>query len=165
MSKPKTIKEQVSHALFSTCMFHPPELKSGQAWRYLAQVREVLETPDTDPKILERAGLMLGHIGGSGALELLDGLLAHEAPGVRSAALTALRQIGEASNGHLAAACLQDPSAPVRKEAMKTLEALGDPDCRAALSAHLPAETEPYLQARLIAAERHLAAREKAGDS
>lgn len=145
MNQRTPIAKQVEEALADTCMTHTPEPAVGQKWRYVAAIREVLEHPPNDLKVIERAAIMLGRLGGEEAQELLAGLLDHSEATVRSAALTGLRTIGEEANARLAARLLKDPVPGVRKEAIKTLAELGDSASQKMLSRHAARESEGYL--------------------
>ncbi len=156
MNERPTIEQQVEKALTDPCGRVPPEPPDGQARRYVAAVRGQLAAQPTDRKLLERAALLLGRCGGDGALAALEPLLSHAQPSVRSAALSALRELKDPVNAHLAVPCLDDTAAGVRKEAMKTLAAIGDQACRAPLQRHATQETEPYLADLAQGAERHI---------
>ncbi|MEM9010938.1 MAG: HEAT repeat domain-containing protein [Pseudomonadota bacterium] len=145
-SKRKTVAERVAHALQATkCHVHAPVAGRGQHRRYVRAVADTLAAHPGNVKVAERAAIVLGDYSGDEAEPLLRELLAHAAPTVRAAALNGMRRSGDARYGEAAVEMLRDPEAPVRKEALKALGAVGDEACLAPVAAHAEAETVGYL--------------------
>jgi len=74
-----------------------------------------------DQKVVERAILALGALGGPAAEETLVSLLGHENSALRAIAVTALRRTGRKEHLNAVAGLLNDPSEVVLNEVVKTL--------------------------------------------
>ena len=91
---------------------------------------ELLRTPDLDPGLLIALVDALGAVGAPETVEIAIELLAHRAPAVRGAALTALAELDPDTFLLLLSGLPPDPSWQVRADLARAL-ALADPDAAA----------------------------------
>lgn len=162
----KTIDQLVEEFLFSSDYYTAPaEVPPAQKPHYVAVVSEILRKRGQDAKIVERAAILLGHVGGDEAEALLWDLLERIEPTVRGAALTGLRQIGSSTRIDVIIQCLDDPVPAVRKETLKTLAAIGDEACLSPVADYGERETVDYLCDLARQANREIAQRVRPRDS
>jgi HEAT repeats len=115
---------------------------------------ELIQGRAHDTKFTERAILALGVLGGPE--DTLTSLLADPDPMIKIAALSALREIGEARTAPAVHDLLADDVPAVRKEAVKTIAALGTAESVEPLRTVAEGDPEPFLREQALGALRQV---------